>query len=463
MTRAGILEHSRCRWAHPDVRSPEPKRPSKRPRLDTKLLMDPPPRAPTFPPGSRASAHVHRTASDSRHLDARGGDGSHPARSESLRREHSDGDVIRPHARASMSNRQVDEETWMDFLRESSRPEEGGVDRHRRRAARNYIDASRQERQRAALVLADRKRRLTESQEHYGRHRSASSLPFGPSTSGQSDRRTATAGHNSSGSEGSITSSNSTERPLPPRPHAPSSRPRASRDITLPRWQPDSEVTKCPICNTSFGFWYRKHHCRKCGRVVCASCSPHRITIPRQFIVQPPQDSTAASGNGTPANIEVVDLTGNDDDPDEPPQNSELRDTPRSPISRIDPALGGGQEVRLCNPCVPDPNPLPHLNFDPSRAFGIDSFANLGADSPSASSNNHGVSSFSRRLSAARRNYNTPDRAGLDVGDEAADSTPGSRSLHRFGPVPPQRLTRYNTPPNYSALYGSVPNPSLND
>ncbi|EHA25918.1 hypothetical protein ASPNIDRAFT_143971, partial [Aspergillus niger ATCC 1015] len=51
-------------------------------------------------------------------------------------------------------------------------------------------------------------------------------------------------------------------------------------------WQPDAEVTKCPICGTTFSFWYRKHHCRKCGRVVCASCSPHRITIPRQFIVR---------------------------------------------------------------------------------------------------------------------------------------------------------------------------------
>lgn len=32
--------------------------------------------------------------------------------------------------------------------------------------------------------------------------------------------------------------------------------------ITLPRWQPDSEVTYCPICFTQFGMFVRKHHCR---------------------------------------------------------------------------------------------------------------------------------------------------------------------------------------------------------
>ena len=33
-------------------------------------------------------------------------------------------------------------------------------------------------------------------------------------------------------------------------------------DFTLPRWQPDAEVTRCPICGSQFGFFIRKHHCR---------------------------------------------------------------------------------------------------------------------------------------------------------------------------------------------------------
>lgn len=33
-------------------------------------------------------------------------------------------------------------------------------------------------------------------------------------------------------------------------------------ELQLPRWQPDSEQTYCPICGTQFSFFVRKHHCR---------------------------------------------------------------------------------------------------------------------------------------------------------------------------------------------------------
>lgn len=33
-------------------------------------------------------------------------------------------------------------------------------------------------------------------------------------------------------------------------------------EVMLPRWQPDSEVTYCPICGTQFSIFVRKHHCR---------------------------------------------------------------------------------------------------------------------------------------------------------------------------------------------------------
>lgn len=126
------------------------------------------------------------------------------------------------------------------------------------------------------------------------------------------------------------------------------------QDVNLPRWQPDAEVTSCPICGTIFSFWYRKHHCRKCGRVVCAACSPHRITIPRQYIVRPPESTTSPPGSSPSAEPTVIDLTGDETAVSNPVLN---------------PALGGGEEVRLCNPCVPDPNPNP-LGYEALRPPG---------------------------------------------------------------------------------------------
>ncbi|KAH9845741.1 FYVE-domain-containing protein [Teratosphaeria destructans] len=120
------------------------------------------------------------------------------------------------------------------------------------------------------------------------------------------------------------------QRPLP-RPISSSSLRRTSSqsrrrgsDMAPARWQPDHEVAKCPFCQRDFGLLTRKHHCRKCGRVVCSACSPHRIMIPRQYISRPPNPLEAELGI-TIAQVEALSNTS------------------------------GGESVRVCNPCVPDP------------------------------------------------------------------------------------------------------------
>lgn len=36
-------------------------------------------------------------------------------------------------------------------------------------------------------------------------------------------------------------------------------------------WEDDESISKCPFCQQEFGSWtFRRHHCRICGRVVCA-------------------------------------------------------------------------------------------------------------------------------------------------------------------------------------------------
>lgn len=42
----------------------------------------------------------------------------------------------------------------------------------------------------------------------------------------------------------------------------PPERERAESTVVVPRWQPDAEVTYCPICRAQFSIFVRKHHCR---------------------------------------------------------------------------------------------------------------------------------------------------------------------------------------------------------
>lgn len=46
-------------------------------------------------------------------------------------------------------------------------------------------------------------------------------------------------------------------------------------DFTV--WQPDTVVDTCFLCDTRYSLFYRRHHCRKCGRVVCAACSSKEV------------------------------------------------------------------------------------------------------------------------------------------------------------------------------------------
>ena len=74
--------------------------------------------------------------------------------------------------------------------------------------------------------------------------------------------------------------------------------------------------------------------------MVCSACSPHRITIPYQYIVQEQPPVATASSTTSDPRPRRTDTAGS------------LEVT----------TLGGGERVRLCNPCVPDPNTAPPVN-----------------------------------------------------------------------------------------------------
>ena len=131
--------------------------------------------------------------------------------------------------------------------------------------------------------------------------------------------------------------------------------------------------------------------------MVCNSCSPHRIIIPHQYIVRPP---------GT-----------------EPPlMHSLLLDSLGAGF--FDPnGASGGERVRLCNPCVPDPNtappgspPSPRSSHQRSRSSAIDTPSSRGSHS-------HSYSGTSTNLTYGRRQQHptTRTRSATTVSLESGD------------------------------------------
>ncbi|EQL30053.1 hypothetical protein BDFG_07395 [Blastomyces dermatitidis ATCC 26199] len=338
--------------------------------------------------------------------------------------------------------------------------------------------------QEANTTSLERKRRLTSASDNFGyAHPGAGSSSVDAGSSGARPRPSATQSWGRTGSglpgssrENAIDLSGSQEslsRQLSSLRH----RENSFANYELPQWQSDSEVSKCPICDTQFSFWYRKHHCRKCGRVVCASCSPHRITIPRQFIVRPPESNRPLSTllQSNPSEAQVISLI--DDDEQRPSAiagSSVLMDRQqrlRQQRGRYPPnsALGGGEEVRLCNPCVPDPNPEPPRRYTSGGSLFPPSLSGWPDDAAAAShapTQHHStLPGYYRNSSAYRRDNNLFHRPSASL-SSAADmpASQEARDIRRrrgrgmiFQPETPeiQRAAQEGFPDEGLPSYGS--------
>ncbi|KAG0181013.1 hypothetical protein DFQ29_009547 [Apophysomyces sp. BC1021] len=54
------------------------------------------------------------------------------------------------------------------------------------------------------------------------------------------------------------------------------------------QWESDVDARDCRRCARKFGFLVRRHHCRRCGLVVCSRCSASRAYLGRSEILQDP-------------------------------------------------------------------------------------------------------------------------------------------------------------------------------
>lgn len=59
--------------------------------------------------------------------------------------------------------------------------------------------------------------------------------------------------------------------------------------ITKNHWQPDSSTSMCTAssCQTPFGFFNRRHHCRKCGGIFCGAHSLKRVRLNEHALFHP--------------------------------------------------------------------------------------------------------------------------------------------------------------------------------
>ena len=72
-----------------------------------------------------------------------------------------------------------------------------------------------------------------------------------------------------------------------------------SKEQEIVHWEDDKDVKKCPICSTAFSLAVRKHHCRLCGRVVCASPQLTRLGPMESAQTQSPEgDDTQQKCSG---------------------------------------------------------------------------------------------------------------------------------------------------------------------
>lgn len=55
---------------------------------------------------------------------------------------------------------------------------------------------------------------------------------------------------------------------------------KCSVDDMSPVWKQDKATSECEVCCKGFNIFFRRHHCRNCGKCVCENCLVEKIRIP---------------------------------------------------------------------------------------------------------------------------------------------------------------------------------------
>nr|CDS32933.1 zinc finger FYVE domain containing protein 9 [Hymenolepis microstoma] len=105
------------------------------------------------------------------------------------------------------------------------------------------------------------------------------------------------ADHNDDEAEGiNITPSPQSGQNIPPLPSPVASQSPLS-SLSPPEWAADTSSSVCVSCGAKFTVLRRRHHCRICGRLLCATCTPHRVPLPPSFSNHIPLSPSSPEGS----------------------------------------------------------------------------------------------------------------------------------------------------------------------
>lgn len=74
-------------------------------------------------------------------------------------------------------------------------------------------------------------------------------------------------------------------------------------DATAPAWVGDEQSDACLLCADTFSLTKRRHHCRRCGLLVCGSCSSKRYIIKGLSSTASPTTTTGASSSTSSSSL----------------------------------------------------------------------------------------------------------------------------------------------------------------
>lgn len=67
-------------------------------------------------------------------------------------------------------------------------------------------------------------------------------------------------------------------------------------EVSAKSWVSEVDVSICNLCKRNFDAFYRKHHCRSCGKVLCDPCSYYYTNIPsKDLCPDTPSNITATN------------------------------------------------------------------------------------------------------------------------------------------------------------------------